>query len=157
MHSLPVSNKILNAADMRINGARANVLIDTCTVGADPISPQLCHLHNIPREEMPPKSLFTANKGSKSTMTKKATMEVDVQGHKEITTFLVSNLMYWDAIIGHPMRHHHNTVMYVKDNRVSIQPTGKIRCDLHMLDRVTDTPVMLAAGTSTEKYDSPYD
>ena len=35
MHSLPLSNKILNAAEIRINAARANVLIDPCTVGAD--------------------------------------------------------------------------------------------------------------------------
>ena len=84
MHSLPLSNKILNAAEIRINVARANVLIDPYTVGADLISAQFCHLHNISTEEMPPKSLFTAIKGSKSTITKKATMEVDVQGHKEI-------------------------------------------------------------------------
>ena len=29
MHSLPLSNKILNAAEIRINGARANILIDS--------------------------------------------------------------------------------------------------------------------------------
>ena len=157
MHSLPLSNTILNAAEIRINGARANVLIDPCTVGADLIAAQFCHLHNIPTEEMPLKSLFTAIKGSKSTMTKKATIEVDVQGHKEIRTFLVSNLMNWDAIIGHPMLHHLNTVMNVKDNRVSIQPRGKMRYHLNMLDRVTETPVMPTAATFTEDYDSPYD
>ena len=106
---------------------------------------------------MPPKSLFTAIKGSKSTVTKKATIEVDVQGHKEFRTFLGSNLMDWDAIIGHPMLHHLNTVMNVKDNRVSIQPKGKMRYDLNMLDRVTETPVMQAAATYTEDNDSPYD
>ena len=67
---------------------------------------------------MPPKSWFTLMKGSKSPMTKKATMEVDVQGHKKIRTFLVSNLIDWDAIIGHPILHHLNTVMNVEDNRV---------------------------------------
>ena len=55
-HSLPLSNKILNAAEIRINWARANVLIAPCTVGANLISAQFCHLHNIPTEEMPPKS-----------------------------------------------------------------------------------------------------
>ena len=120
MHSLPPTNNILNAAEITINGARANVLIDPCTVGADLSSAQFCPLNNIPTDEMRPKSLFTAIKAYKSTMTNKATIEVDVQGHKEIRTFLVSNLMDWDAIIGHPMLHHLNTVMNVKDNRVSI-------------------------------------
>ena len=157
MHSSPLSYKILNAAEIRINGARANVLIDSCTVDADLILAQFCHLHNIPIEEMPPKSLFTAIKGSKSTITKKATIEVDVQGQKEIWTFLVSNLMDWDAIIDHPMLNHLNTVMNVKDNRVSIQLNGQMRYDLNILDRVTETPVMQAAATYTEDYDSPYD
>ena len=82
MHALPLSKKILNAAEIRINGARSNVLIDPCTVGTDLISAQFCHMHNVPTEEMPLKSLFTAIYGSKSTMAKKATIEVDVQGHK---------------------------------------------------------------------------
>ena len=83
MHSLPQSNKMINAAEIRINGASPNVSIDPCPVGADLISAQFCHLHNIPTEEMPPKSQFTAIKGSKSTMTKKATMEVDMQHLQE--------------------------------------------------------------------------
>ena len=74
MHSLLRSNQILNAAEIRINEARANVLIDSCTVGADLISAQFCYLHNIPTTEIPPISLFTAIKGSKCTMTKTATM-----------------------------------------------------------------------------------
>ena len=90
-------------------------------------------------------------------MTKKATIEVDVQGHKEHRTFLVSNLMDWDVFIGHPMWHHLNIVMHVKDNRVSIQPVGKIRYDLNMLDRATETLVVQAAATYTEDYDSSYD
>ena len=90
-------------------------------------------------------------------MTKKATIGVDVQGHKQIRTFLVRNLMYWDSIIGHPVSHHCNTVINVKDNRVSIQPRGKMRYDLHMLDRVRETPVMQPAATYMEDYDLPYD
>ena len=93
MHSSPRSNKILNTAEIRINGARANVLIEPRTVGADLISAQVCHLHNIPTVEIPPKSFFTAITGSQSTMTKKTTIDVDVHGHTEIRTFLVSNLM----------------------------------------------------------------
>ena len=90
-------------------------------------------------------------------MTKKATIEVNVQGHKEIRTFHVRNLMDWDAIIAHPMWHQLNTIMHVKDNRVTIQPKGKMRYDLNMLGRVTETPIMQAAATLTEDYDSSYD
>ena len=157
MHSVLLSNTILNAAEIRINGARANRVSDSCTIAADLISAQFCHRHNIPTEEMPHQFLFTAIEGSKSTMTKKATIEVDVQGQKEIRTLLVSNLMDWDAIIGHLMLHHLNTVMNVNDNSVSIQPKGKMRYDLNMLARVTDIPVMQAAATFTHEYDSPYD
>ena len=157
MDSLLLRNKIWNAAEIRINGAGGNVLIDPCPVGADLIAARFCHLQNIPTEEMPSKSLFTAIKGSKSTMTKKATIEVDVQGHNEIRTFLVRNLMDWDAIIGHSMLHHLNTVMNVRDNRVPIQPSGTMRYDLNMLDTVTETLVIQAAFTFTETYDSPYD
>ena len=105
--------------------AIAPVLIDPCTVVADLISAKFCHLYNIPTEEMPPTFLFTAIKASRSTMTKKAIIEVYVQGHKQIRIFLVRNLMDWDAIIGHLMLHHLDTVMGVKDNSVSMQRTEK--------------------------------
>ena len=64
--------------------------------------------------------------------------------------------MDWGAIIGHHMLHHLNTVMNVRDNRISIQPRCKRAYDLHILDRVTDTSVMQAAATFTEDYDSTY-
>ena len=157
MHALLLSNKICNTAEIRINGVRANVLIDSCTFAADLISPKFCHLHHILTEEMPRKSLFTAINGSKSTMTKEPTLEVDVQGHKEIRTLLVSNLLDWHAIIGHPMGHHLNTVMRIKDTRVSIQLIGKMRYDLPKLGKETETPVMPAAATFTEACNSSHD
>ena len=83
-------------------------------------------------------------------------MEVDVQGHKVIRSLLVRNLMDWDAIIGYPMLHHLNTVINVKDNSVSIHLIGKLRYDLHMLDRVIETPVIQAAATYTEHYNAAY-
>ena len=157
MHSLPLDNEILHAAEIRMKRARANVRIDPCTVGADLISARFCNPHNIGTEEMTAKSLFTENKGSKSTITKKSSIEVDVQGYKEIRTFLLSNLMHRDAIIGHPMLHHLNTVMRIKDVRVRIHPAGKMRYDFNMHDRVTETPVMQAAATYTEDDDTPCD
>ena len=82
MHSLLLSNDILNAAEIRINGARTNVLIYPCTLDADLISAQFCHRHNAPTEEIPTKSSFTAIEASKSTISKKVTIAVDVQRHQ---------------------------------------------------------------------------
>ena len=65
--------------------------------------------------------------------------------------------MDWDAIIGHPMLHHLNTVMNVEHNRVSIQSKGKMRYDLNMLDRVIETPLIQTAATFTDDYESLYD
>ena len=90
-------------------------------------------------------------------MTKKATIVVDMQCYKEIRTFLISNLMDWDAIIGHTMWYHLTTGMNVNHIKVSIQPRGKMRYDLNMLYRVTGTPVMQAAATFIEWYDSQHD
>ena len=105
---------------------------------------------------MPRKSSFTAIKRAQSTITKKATVEVDVPGHKEIRTFLITKLMDWNAIIGHLMLHHLDTGMNIQDNTVFMQRNEKMRFDLHMLEKVTDTPVMQAAAIFTEAYDSPY-
>ena len=157
VHTLQLSNKILNPAEIRINGPRANVLIHPCTVCTDQISAQFCYMHHRPTDEMPPTSSFTAMKLGKSTITKKATVAVDVQGHREIRTFLVTNLMHCNAIIGHLMLHHLYTGINIKDKSVFIQPNEKIRFDLHILQKVTDTPVMQAAATFTEEYDSLYD
>ena len=106
---------------------------------------------------MPAKSLFIAIKGSKSTLTRRATIEVDVQRQKEIRTFLVSNLIDWDVIIAYLILHHLKSVIHIKDNRVFIQPKGKMRYDHNMLDRVTVTLIMVAEATFTEEYDLPYD
>ena len=65
--------------------------------------------------------------------------------------------MDWDAIIGHPMLYHLNTVMNVKDNRVSMQHRRKMRYARNMLNRVREAHVMQAAATFTEDYDSPCD
>ena len=89
-------------------------------------------------------------------MSKKATIEVNMQGHQKIRSFLIRYLIDWDAIMGHPMVHHLDIRMNVKHNKVTIQPRGKRRYDLNMFDRVTETPVMLATATFTEDYDSPY-
>ena len=51
MHSLLVRNEILNAPEITINVARANVLIDPCAVGADLMSAKCFHPHNIPTEK----------------------------------------------------------------------------------------------------------
>ena len=75
---IPVSQKILNAVEITINGHKEHALIDSCTINADLISANFCFLNKIPTEEMDAKPLKTAIKGSRSTMTKKANVELNI-------------------------------------------------------------------------------
>ena len=79
---IPVSQKMLNAVEITINGYKAHALIDPCTINGDLISANCCFLNQIPTEDMDAKPLETAIKGSRSTMTKKATVELNMQGNK---------------------------------------------------------------------------
>ena len=99
--------------------------------------------------------MFTTIMESKSKISKKATIELDEARYIEIRTFLVTNLIYCDASIGHLMLHNLNTIMNVEDDRVIMEANGKMRYDHNMLDTVTDTPVMQAAAIFTEDYNSP--
>ena len=76
---------------------------------------------------MDPKPLKTAINGSRSTMIKKATVEINIQGNEISRAFYVSNPIDWDAIFGQPFLATLNVIMDVKNNKVAIQPTGKLR------------------------------
>ena len=84
---------------------------------------------------MDAKPLQTAIKGSRSTITKKATVELNIQANKMSRTFYVSNLRDWEAILGQHFLATLNVSMDVEDNEVCIQPTGKLREQLHMLQK----------------------
>ena len=68
-------------------------------------------------------------------MTKKATVELNIRGNKIRRTFYVSNLRDWDAILVQPLLATLNVMMDVKNNKVSIQPSGKPRHQLDMLQK----------------------
>jgi len=91
-HLIPQTAKISCAAMVQINGNNAQVLIDPCTMHGNLISNQFCDMYKIPTEPTDQKILGTAIRGSKSYINAKATVEVDVQGHKETITFYVANL-----------------------------------------------------------------
>ena len=132
---IPASQRITNAAEITVNGVRAQALLDPCTQNGDLISTTFCHLHKIPTEEMQQKPLETAIKGSRSTMLKKATVELDIQGHKETRTLYMANLKDWDVILGEPALNSLNAIFEIRDNKISIQPRFSQRYELEMITR----------------------
>jgi len=101
------------------------------------ISNQFCDMYKIPTEKTDQKILATAIKGSKSYISAKATVEVDIQGHKETITFYVANLNEWNAILGNPALTTLRAVMDIAENQVSIYPRGKEPITLQILDKQT--------------------
>jgi len=129
--------KISCAAIMQINGKNAQVLIDPCTMHGNLISNQLCDMYQIPTEKTDQKILGTAIKGSKSYISAKATVEVDIQGHKETITFYVANLNEWNVILGNPALTRLRAVMHIAENQVSIYSKEKEPITVQMLDKQT--------------------
>ena len=100
---------------------------------------------------MDAKPLKTASKGSGSTITNKATVAHNVQGRKICRTFYVSNIRDWDAILGQPFLSTPNVIMDVMNNKVSIQPIGKLRQQLYMLPKQSNA--VCTAACSIYDYD----
>ena len=84
-------------------------------------------------------------------MTKKATDELNIQANEISRTFYVSNLIDWDAILGQPSLATLNVIMDVKNNEVSIQPTGKPRHQLDILQK--QSHAVSTAACSINNYD----
>jgi len=129
------TTKISCATILQINGNNTQVLIDSCTRHRNLISNQFCDIYKIPTEKPDQKILRTAIKGSKSYMSAKATVEVDLPGHKENITFYVANLNEWNAILGNPALTTLGAVMDIAENQVSMYPRGKESITLQMLDK----------------------
>jgi len=134
-HLIPQTSKISCAAMIQINGKNAQVLIDPCTMHGNLISNQFCDMYKIPTEETDQKILGIAIKGSKSYINAKATVEVDLQGHKEKITFYVANLNEWNAILRNPALTTLRAVMDIAENQVSIYPREKEPITFQMLDK----------------------
>lgn len=132
---IPVSLQIRHSGKIMINRYHAHALTDNCTINSDLISGNFCFLNKIPTEEVNTKHLETAIKANRSTMTTKATGELNIQGHESSRTFNISNLRDCDAILGKLFPVVQNVCMDVRNNQVSIQSTGKLRQQVHILQK----------------------
>ena len=65
-------------------------------------------------------------------MTENVTIELNIERNEMSRIFYVSNLRDWDPILGQTSLATLNVIMDAKNNKVSIQPTGKPRLQLHM-------------------------
>jgi len=134
---IPQTAKISCAAIIQINGKDAQALMDPCTMHGNLISNQFCDMYKLLTEKTDQKILGTTIKGSKSYISAKATVEVDIQGHKETITFYVSNLNEWNIILGNLALTTLRVVMDIAENQVSIYLRGKEPIALQMLDKQT--------------------
>lgn len=130
---IPLSQMILNTVEITINANKAHALIDPGTINGELTSANSCCPNRIPTEDINSKPLETGIKGSRSTMTKKANVELNIQDNKISRTFYVSNLRDRDAILWQPSLPTLNVIMYIKTKKVSIKLMGKHRQELHML------------------------
>ena len=73
-----INPRVTNAAKILVNGYEALALFDPCTQNGDLISNRFCQLYNIPTKDMEKKLLETAVLGSKSMMTQKAEVELNI-------------------------------------------------------------------------------
>jgi len=99
---IPEARKETMSAEITINGYKVHVLLDPCTQGGDLISNNFCTQFKLPLTQMEKKPLETAIQGSRSPMTNKRTVVINVQGYEEERTFYAGNLRNWDAILGEP-------------------------------------------------------
>ena len=75
---------------------------------------------------MDAKQLEIAIKDRRSTMTKDATVILNMQGNKISSTFYISNLRDWDAILGQLFLAVLHMIMDVRNNKISIQSMWKL-------------------------------
>ena len=130
---IPVRRKIRNTFEVAIYGYKAYALIDTCTIHGNLMSANVCFRHQIPTEDMDVKSLTIAIKGRRSTITKKSTVELIIQGNKISGILYVPNLREWDTILVRAFFAAGNMIIDFRKQKVSIQAVWKRRTYLDML------------------------
>jgi len=94
---------------------------------------------------MEKKPLETAIQGSRSPMTNKTIVLINVQGYKEERTCYAANLRNWDSILGEPALKKLKAFMNIYDNMIIIQPPGMARYDLIMLQKTGNDSIRSAA------------
>src|SRR5437879_10834333 len=92
------------------------------------------------------KPLETAVQGSKSMMTQKAELDLNIQGYKVKIHFYVANLKTWDVILGEPALTELDAIMDIRHNTTSIKPKHQPRIELQMMQRSGDIDRIISAG-----------
>jgi len=133
------------AAEITINGYKAHVLLDPYVQGGDLIFNNFCTLFKLPLTQMEKKPLETAIQGSRSPMTNKTTVLINMQGYEEERTFYTGNLRNWDAILDEPALKKLKAIINIHDNMISIQLPGMTRYDLIMLQKTGNDSIRSAA------------
>jgi len=100
------------------------MLLDLCIQGGDLISNFFCILLKLPLTQLEKKPLETAIQGSRSLITNKATLLINVQGYEEERTFYAANLINWDTILGEPALKKLKAIMIIHDNIIK-HPTTR--------------------------------
>jgi len=118
---IPEARKETMAAEITINEYKAHVLLNLCTQGGDLISNNFCTLFKLPLIQLEKKPLETAIQGSRSSMTNKTTVLINVQGYEEERIFCAANLRNWNAILGELSLKKLKAIMNIHDNIISIQ------------------------------------
>ena len=76
---IPDTRKETMATEITINGYKPHVLLDSCIQGGDLISNNFCRLFKLPLTQMEKKLLETAIQGSKSPVTNKTIVLINIQ------------------------------------------------------------------------------
>jgi len=142
---IPEVRKETMAADITINGYKAHVLLDLCVQGGDLIFNNFGTMFKLPLTQMETKLLETAIQGSRSPMTNKTTVLINVQGYEEERTFYAANLRNWDAISGEAALKKLKAIINIHDNMISIQPPEMVRYDLIMLQKTVNDSIRSTA------------
>jgi len=90
--TIPEARKETMAAEITINVYKAHELLDPYTQRGDPKSNNFGTLFKLPLTQLKKKPLETAIQGSRSPMTNKTRVIINVQRYEEERNFYVANL-----------------------------------------------------------------
>src|SRR5438105_13165543 len=92
------------------------------------------------------KPLETAVQGSKSMMTHKAELDLDIQGYKVKIPFYVANLKSWNIILGEPALTELDAIMHIKQSATFIKLKDQSRMELKIMQRLGDSDRVISAA-----------
>src|SRR5437868_4470289 len=141
-----VNLRITSAIQVEVNGSQAVAVLDPYTKNGNLISNRFCQLYNIPTTEMQRKPLETAVQGSKSIMTYKVDLDLDIQGYKVKIPFYIANKKSWDVILAEPALTELDAITDIRQNATSIKLKHQTRMELKMMQRSGDIDRVTSAA-----------